>query len=99
MSEWIHIENDPHHVAREKIKAQKLRKTKWWKNKISSGVCYYCKKKFTPYSLTMDHKVPLSRGGKSIKGNIVPCCRECNREKKYYTPVDMILRTLHKDAE
>ncbi|MBI5306972.1 MAG: HNH endonuclease, partial [Planctomycetes bacterium] len=86
MSEWIHIEKDPKHIAREKLKAQEIRKSQQWKNKISQGICYYCQTKFPPEELTMDHVVPLSRGGRSTKGNIVPCCKACNNEKKYLTP-------------
>ncbi|MBW2143871.1 MAG: HNH endonuclease, partial [Deltaproteobacteria bacterium] len=46
--------------------------------------------------LTMDHVVPLSRGGKSRKGNIVAACKECNTKKKYLLPVEWeeYLRTL-----
>jgi 5-methylcytosine-specific restriction endonuclease McrA len=36
----------------------------------------------------MDHVVPLSRGGKSKKGNIVPACKECNSKKKYLLPIE-----------
>jgi 5-methylcytosine-specific restriction endonuclease McrA len=36
----------------------------------------------------MDHVVPLARGGKSVKGNVVPCCKECNSEKKYLLPLE-----------
>jgi len=31
----------------------------------------------------MDHKVPIIRGGKSVKGNLVPCCKPCNDKKKH----------------
>ena len=31
----------------------------------------------------MDHIVPLVRGGKSTKGNVVPACKECNTKKKH----------------
>ena len=31
----------------------------------------------------MDHLVPIIRGGKSTKGNLVPACKECNNKKKY----------------
>ena len=31
----------------------------------------------------MDHVVPLVRGGRSTKGNVVPACKECNTTKKY----------------
>lgn len=96
MSEWIHIESDGEHILREKSKAKALRKTNWWKKKIAEGLCYYCKTKFHPQDLTMDHKIPLSRGGKSTKGNIVVACRNCNQMKKYYTPVDLILEKLKK---
>jgi 5-methylcytosine-specific restriction endonuclease McrA len=34
----------------------------------------------------MDHVVPVIRGGKSRKGNIVPCCKECNNRKKHMIP-------------
>lgn len=94
MSEWIHIEKDLKHIAREKLKAQATRKSQWWKNKISQGICYYCQAKFPPDELTMDHVVPLSRGGRSTKGNLVPCCKACNNKKKYLTPAEIILNKL-----
>jgi 5-methylcytosine-specific restriction endonuclease McrA len=31
----------------------------------------------------MDHIVPLIRGGKTTRGNVVPACKECNNKKKY----------------
>jgi len=31
----------------------------------------------------MDHVVPLVRGGRSIRGNVVPACKACNSEKKH----------------
>lgn len=94
MSEWIHIEKDQKHIAREKLKAQETRKSQWWKNKILQGICYYCHAKFLPDELTMDHVVPLSRGGRSTKGNIVPCCKTCNNKKKYLTPAEIVLNKL-----
>ena len=33
--------------------------------------------------MTMDHIVPIIRGGKSTKGNVVPACKECNTKKKH----------------
>ena len=94
MSDWIEINKDAAHVAREKAKAQKLKKSQWWKNEIALGICHYCQGKFDPLELTMDHIVPLSRGGMSTKGNIVPCCKKCNSEKKYLTPVEIKLQEL-----
>jgi len=75
-------------LAREKEKARRLRRSQWWLNKIQRGICYYCRRKVGRRNLTMDHVVPLSRGGKSKKGNIVPACKECNSKKKYMLPLE-----------
>jgi len=94
LSDWIYFEKDPQVIAREKQKARKLRKSQWWKNIIAKGICHYCQQHFPPEELTMDHIVPLARGGKSTKGNVVPCCKECNNQKKYLTPVEMIIKNM-----
>ncbi|HET6371541.1 MAG TPA: HNH endonuclease, partial [Nitrospiria bacterium] len=65
-----------------------LRNSQWWKRKRSSGICHYCGRKFPPRELTMDHIVPIVRGGKSGKGNVVPACKECNSKKKYLLPIE-----------
>lgn len=76
------------HLRKEKAKARELRQTQWWKNLRGRGQCHYCKNRFPAKSLTMDHVIPVSRGGKSTKSNIVPCCKECNNKKKYLLPVE-----------
>ncbi len=73
-------------LAEEKQKARDLRHSSWWKKRISAGICYYCGMKFNPEELTMDHLIPLSRGGKSEKINLVPACKDCNNKKKYLLP-------------
>ena len=92
MSDWIPIEKDEKHIARERAKAKVLRKSQWWLDQLNAGICHYCGQKLPREELTMDHIVPVSRGGKSNKGNIVPCCKQCNSDKKYLTPVEMLLR-------
>lgn len=72
----------------QRAKARELRKSQWWKRKRSEGICYFCRKRFSPKDLTMDHIVPLIRGGKSTKGNIVAACKECNNKKKHMLPVE-----------
>jgi len=99
VSDWIVINKDSQHVKREKIKAAKLKKSQWWKNEIAKGICYYCKGIFSAKDLTMDHIVPLSRGGRSTKGNVVPCCKACNNKKKYLTPVDLRLNEMKKKGD
>lgn len=73
---------------KEKEKARALKKKQWWQNKLAAGCCYYCGKHVGSENLTMDHVVPIVRGGKSTKGNIVAACKECNSKKKYLTPVE-----------
>ncbi len=73
---------DDDEIRREKNKARELRASQWWKRKCAKGVCYYCNKKFPAKELTMDHIVPIARGGKSTKNNVAPCCKACNTEKK-----------------
>jgi 5-methylcytosine-specific restriction protein A len=75
-------------IRREKEKARRLRQSGWWMRKIQKGECHYCHRKVGRDSLTMDHVLPLSRGGKSRKGNIVPACKQCNSKKKYLLPIE-----------
>jgi 5-methylcytosine-specific restriction endonuclease McrA len=75
-------------LKRERRRAKELRDTQWWKRRLSKGRCYYCRRPTPPKELTMDHIVPISRGGKSTKGNVVPCCKECNNAKKQLLPIE-----------
>jgi 5-methylcytosine-specific restriction endonuclease McrA len=75
-------------IKRERRIARELRKSIWWKRKCAEGRCYYCNKEVHPKELTMDHIVPIIRGGKSTKSNIVTACKECNNKKKYMIPIE-----------
>lgn len=79
------------HISDERLKARKLKKTRWWLDQLNAGQCYYCEESFDSEELTMDHKVPIARGGKSTKSNVVLSCKTCNTKKQAKTPVDMIL--------
>ena len=92
--DWIDIQKDDAHVASERAKARDLRNSGWWRGELARGICHYCGRKFPPEELTMDHIVPVVRGGKSVRGNVVPCCKECNNEKKYLTPAEIIMKKL-----
>jgi len=82
------IFTDEAFIKKERDKARKLRSSQWWKRKRSSGICHYCENNFIPNELTMDHVIPLSRGGKSQKFNLVPCCKECNTKKRQFLPFE-----------
>ena len=96
--DWVDIRRDDAHIARERAKARELKKSAWWQALLQKGICHYCGRKFPPGELTMDHLVPVARGGKSTRGNIVPCCRACNADKKYYTPAELIMKQLESQS-
>lgn len=75
-------------IRRERAKSRELRHSGWWKRRIAEGVCHYCGGTFPPSELTMDHIVPLIRGGKATRGNVVPACKECNNKKKHMLPIE-----------
>lgn len=92
-------DTDPRFLSRERQKARALRSSQWWKRRLARGRCYYCGRSFAPEDLTMDHIVPLSRGGRSTKGNVVTACKTCNNKKKYMLPIEWreYLETLKKE--
>ena len=75
-------------IDREKARAKALRKSQWWRRQIDRGTCHYCGERIAPDELTMDHIVPLIRGGLSTRGNVVPACKACNNKKKYLLPLE-----------
>ncbi len=74
---------DEGEIRREREKGRELRRSPWWKRRRSSGRCHWCGTVVAPDALTMDHIVPLVRGGRSTRGNVVPACKPCNDEKKH----------------
>jgi len=89
--EWFELPGDPAHVAREREKARALRKSAWWQRRVQKGICAYCGRSVAPRELTMDHVVPVARGGRSARGNVVPSCKECNSRKKLMTPAEQLM--------
>lgn len=93
MDNWF-IAASPEHQKREKAKARELRQSQWWKQQLGKGLCSYCGNKFPPAELTMDHVVPIARGGVSSKKNCVPCCKTCNTKKGHKTKAEIALEAL-----
>jgi len=79
---------DPDILKRERARARELRGSQWWKRRIADGVCYYCRRRVGIRTLSMDHIVPLGRGGRSVRGNVVPACKNCNSQKQSMLPVE-----------
>ena len=82
------VEVSEKQIRRERQKARELRASQWWKRKRATGICHHCGQKFLPKELTMDHLIPIIRGGKSTRGNLVPACKKCNADRKYRLPFE-----------
>ena len=68
---WTRTQDKRYVVTSRDIRRLRLRQ---------GNACFYCNTSFrdTP---TMDHVIPLSRGGATSIGNLVLCCRSCNSKK------------------
>jgi 5-methylcytosine-specific restriction protein A len=78
-----HYEMNEIIIKRERAAARELRRSRWWQNKIASQAkCHYCMKSLEKSECTMDHILPILRGGRSTKGNVVISCKDCNSRKK-----------------
>ncbi|AKJ72424.1 HNH endonuclease [Gordonia phage GTE8] len=62
--------------------------TRDWKRALrrAQGRCAYCQCRST--RLTIDHVVPISRGGRHTIGNVIPACPRCNYQKKNKTVME-----------
>ena len=93
MTDWF-VPAPPEHQKKEKAKARELRSSTWWRQVLGKGLCYHCGQKFKPSELTMDHLIPIVRGGKTNKKNCVPSCKACNTKKGHRTKAEMALEEL-----
>lgn len=98
MSEGLFLDGfeSREHIQRERRKGQELRQSQWWRQQLGQGRCYHCGGSFPREALTMDHLVPLARGGRSTKKNVVVACKPCNNEKGCLFPVEKILSEMNR---
>ncbi|HUP33893.1 MAG TPA: HNH endonuclease signature motif containing protein [Candidatus Limnocylindria bacterium] len=75
-------EVDDDTLRREKARARAFRQSVWWRRRVAPGRCHYCRRAVGAKALTLDHVVPLVRGGRSIRANMVPACKDCNARKQ-----------------
>jgi len=65
----------------DKLPAKEVKFTRYNVYKRDKNTCQYCGRHFDTKDLTIDHVVPLSRGGRTTWTNVVCACVECNRRK------------------
>lgn len=61
--------------------ARKALRDRW---RVQGRRCIYC----TNPATTIDHVLPLVRGGTNHEGNLAPCCKSCNSSKSGWTVVE-----------
>lgn len=54
------------------------------------GICYYCKLPTIWSDWTVEHRIPLSRGGNNHRDNIVGACTICNGKKANRTEAEFL---------
>lgn len=78
---WMKAHPETRNICRENRRARLLGRvtTAEWQEilRAHDGKCRYC----GAPGRTMDHVVPISRGGRHEAANIVPACRPCNASK------------------
>ena len=70
-----------------------------WKHK--EHICYYCRRPLTNEMATLDHVIPLSRGGRTNQKNCILSCYPCNKKKgdKFFGTRRLTKQTLRKTEE
>ena len=66
-----------HALSRPAAKFHRLRLAQW----ESDPHCAYCKRHLFPEQATLDHILPLTRGGNHSDDNLVLSCQPCNASK------------------
>ena len=79
----------PENPAKEVVKRIQFSPSVRHKVYEKSNVCCICGKPIDEIGFSIDHKIPLSRGGSNDLENLQPVCPECNRLKGNYTNEEM----------
>lgn len=67
------------------------------KFELLGDCCNYCCDSTS--ELTVDHNIPLSRGGTNNITNIIPACKSCNSRKHTKTAAEFIKENVNTNAQ
>lgn len=54
--------------------------------------CHYCSKVLTKYSATLDHILPVSKGGDNAYDNLITACLHCNSQRTNKDVMEAIIK-------
>ena len=98
--EWWNNHREKARLYRKKSKALRRMRTKGLSLKVIQSIyeenikqygtltCYLCLEPIKFGNDTLEHKIPLSRGGSHSKENLTIACMECNRKKNALTEIE-----------
>ena len=61
-------------------------------------VCSYCKAKLDISIYSLDHKIPISKGGKDEESNLHLVCNKCNRAKGSLADIEFLALMIFLDT-
>lgn len=67
--------------GREIAKANILASRRKTLHKIQKGFCAYCNEYVILENATVDHRIPISKGGTHSMDNLYMTCYDCNKKK------------------
>lgn len=54
----------------------------WWMCQRLNFTCLGCGRVCTKSTITLDHQIPINRGGDNQEWNLAPLCKSCNSRKQ-----------------
>lgn len=73
-----HVDHQPKKNRRKSFRDAKHKRRKLW---LKNPHCNYCNKELLYSESTLDHVIPVSKGGKNKNTNLVLACKDCNTKK------------------
>lgn len=80
---WANKEKQREYIADGTLTQEEIRRLF-----ATATHCCYCAERMRSQDKTLDHVIPLSRGGKHSADNVVIACRSCNVSKRARTPAE-----------
>lgn len=64
-----------------------------------NNTCYICQRKLTPKDITLDHVIPVCKGGDSSDMNLRCCCKLCNSLKGSFTYSEALVEVIRSELK
>lgn len=105
MTAATHLRNVSRGFAKRGASPEQVSDMQWLARGITRGTtCLYCQAGIDGVTFSLDHKLPISRGGSHALYNLAICCKRCNMAKgamndEEYLALLYLLRTFYDGGE